>query len=261
MERVEHHGRTTAYRHVDRTDDGGGPGLCFVHGSGGTGRLWNGQLPLANRTPVTTLDLSGHGDSDDIDADAGYQTFAAYGDDVLAVLEETDDRVLVGSSLGGAVLMHLAIERDLDADALVLAGTGARLGVLDDLLTWLRTDFERAVDFLVEPGHLVQTDDPDVRERSRAILTETGRAVTHRDFLSCHRFDVRGDLDAIDGPALVVYGSEDKLTPPWFHEYLADHLPDATLVEIEGAAHLTMLESPAVFNEVLIDFLETRNLL
>lgn len=260
MERVDHHGRTTAYRRVDRTEDGG-PGLCFVHGSGGTGRLWNGQLPLANQTPITTLDLSGHGDSDDVDADAGYQTFSAYADDVLAVLDETGDRVLVGSSLGGAVVMHLVIERDPDIDAIVLSGTGARLGVLDDLLTWLRTDFERAVDFLAEPGHLVETDDPDVRERSRAILTETGRAVTHRDFLSSHRFDVRDDLDAIDVPTLVVYGSEDKLTPPWFHEYLADNLPDATLVEIEGAAHLSMLESPEVFNEVLVDFLDTQNML
>src|SRR6056297_2609747 len=115
MEDVTHHGRTTAYRTADR-DATGAPLLC-VHGSGGTHDVWNGQLGrLASDRPVVAVELSGHGDSQDVDADPGWETLSAYADDVLAVADETDAGVLVGNSLGGAVALQLVIERDHDLD-------------------------------------------------------------------------------------------------------------------------------------------------
>ncbi|WP_254863181.1 alpha/beta fold hydrolase [Halovivax gelatinilyticus] len=254
METVSHHGRVTAYRRVNRE---AGPGCCFVHGSGGTGRVWNGQLKLAGRTPLSMVDLSGHGESEDVDADPGYQTLSAYADDVLAVRDRTDDRILVGTSLGAAVVLHLCIDRNVDVDGIVLTGAGARLGVLDDLLTWLERDFDRAIEFLHEPGRFLRTEDPDVVSRSKSTLVETGRTVTQRDFLTCHEFDVREQLDAVDVPALVVYGSDDRLTPPWYHQHLAEMIPESTLVEIEDAAHLAMIDRPDAFNSVLAEFIDS----
>ncbi len=254
MQTVTHHGRKTAYELTDRGGDG--PPLCFVHGSGGSRDVWKGQHRLADRNPIVALDLSGHGESADIDAEPGYATLSAYVDDVAAVLEATDSRVLVGNSLGGAVAMQLLIERDPDLDAAVLAGTGARLGVLEDLLDWLEDDFERAIDFLHEPGRLFEDPDPELRDESMEQLRETGRQVTHRDFLTCHRFDVRADLSAIDVPTLAIYGEGDRLTPPRYHEYLADEIDDAWIAGLEDAAHLAMLEQPAAFNAALAEFLD-----
>lgn len=254
METVTHHGRQTAYAVADRGGDG--VPICFVHGSGGSSAVWKSQHRLADRHPVVTLDLSGHGDSEDIDASAGYPTLSAYADDVLAVLEATDSRVLVGNSLGGAVVMQLLIDRDPDVDAAVLAGTGARLGVLEDLLDWLETDFERAVEFLHGPDRLFHDPDPELRELSMEQLYETGRPVTSRDFRTCHRFDVRSDLGAIDVPTLALYGEYDQLTPPHYHEYLADEIDEAWIGELEDAAHLAMLEQPTAFNAAITEFLD-----
>ena len=254
METVTHHGRETAYEVADRGGDG--PPVCFVHGSGGSRDVWSAQHRLADRNPVVALDLSGHGDSDDVDARAGYATLSAYADDVLAVLEATDSRVLAGNSLGGAVAMQLLIERDVDLDAAILAGTGARLGVLEDLLDWLANDFDRAIEFLHGPDRLFHDPDPELSEESTEQLRETGQAVTHRDFLTCHRFDVRDDLDRIDVPALAVYGEHDQLTPPWYHEYLADEIDDAWIAAIEDAAHLAMVEQPTAFNAAVTEFLD-----
>jgi len=216
METVSHNDRETAYKVVDRGGDG--PPICFVHGSGGSHEVWNGQHTLADRYPIVTLDLSGHGDSDDVDASAGYTALSAYADDVLAVVDETDASVLVGNSLGGAVVLQILLEREFDPAAAVLTGTGARLGVLEDLLTWLNSDFERAVEFLHGPDRLFHDADPKVRERSMEQMYDTGRAVTQRDFLTSHEFDVRDRLGEIDTPSLAVYGEYDQLTPPWFHE-------------------------------------------
>lgn len=253
METVRHHGRETVYEIADR--GGSGPALCCVHGSGGSRDVWKSQHRLADRHPVVALDLSGHGDSEDVDADPGYGTLSAYAADLVAVTEATDARVLVGNSLGGAVVMHVLLERDLDLDAAVLAGTGARMGVLDDLLGWLEDDFDRAVEFLHGRDRLFHDPDPELRDRSMDQMYACGQAVTRRDFLTCHEFDVRERVSEIDVPTLAVYGEHDQLTPPWFHEYLADEIEESDLVEIDDAAHMTMLEQPAAFNDAVATFL------
>jgi pimeloyl-ACP methyl ester carboxylesterase len=253
MESVTHHGRTTGYQFSDRGT--GGRTALFVHGSGGAAPVWKSQFRLADRFPVAALDLSGHGASDDVDADPGYGTLSAYADDVLAVAEAVDAEVFVGNSLGGAVLLHATIEREVEPDALVLAGTGPRLPVLADLLAWLDDDFERAVEFLHEPGRLFYDPDEAALEVSGAAMHDAGQAVVRRDFRTCHEFDVREDLPAIEAPTLAVVGEHDELTPRWYHERLVDGIPDATLATVEDAAHLAMLERPEAFNAALTEFL------
>lgn len=258
MQTVTHHGRTTSYRRWFRSDPtDAGPTTLFVHGSGGSHGVWKSQARLGSDYPVVSLDLSGHGESDDVDADPGGEALAAYVDDVVAVARETDARVLVGNSLGGAVAMTLALERDLSLDGLVLTGTGARLSVLEDLLVWLEEDFERAVEFLHEPDHLFH--DPDQRdlELSKASMYETGQAVTSRDFQTCHRFDIRDELGDIDVPTLAVVGEYDRLTPRRYHDYLAEQIPECRVTVVADAAHLAMLERPEAFNDAVEAFLSS----
>lgn len=254
METVKHHGRRTAYQVADRGGDAA-PLLC-IHGSGGTSDLWQGQFKMADERPIVAVDLSGHGESDDITATPGYETLAAYAEDVVAVAEATDAEILVGASLGGAVALTIALEWEFDPEALVLAGAGARLSVLDDLLTWLEDDFDHAIEFLHRPDALFYDADEQVIERSKETLRETGQGVTARDFLTCHRFDVRDRLDEISAPSLAVVGEYDRLTPRWYHEYLADNIPECDLAVIGNAAHLAMVERPAAFNAVVRQFLK-----
>jgi pimeloyl-ACP methyl ester carboxylesterase len=254
MKHVTHHGRTTGYRLADRGGDG--PLRLFVHGSGGTHEVWKGQLArLSGEHPVAALDLGGHGDSEDFDADAGWETLSAYVDEVAAVAAAVGPAALVGNSLGGAVALQYAIERDHDLDALVLAGTGAKLPVLSDLLEWLDSDFERAVEFLHGEDRLFHDADAEYVELSIGAMRSVGRRVTARDFRTCHEFDVRDRLGEVAVPTLAVVGEHDKLTPPEYHERLAAEIPDGRYREIENAAHLAMLERPSAFNDALREFL------
>lgn len=256
METVTHHGRETAYRRVDRGGDGSA--LLCVHGSGGSHEVWRGQFRLADSRPVVALDLSGHGESGDADADPGYEALSAYVDDAVAVAEETDARVFVGNSLGGAVVQWLALEREYPVERLVLAGTGAKLAVLADLLDWLDDDFDRAVEFLHDPDRLFHAAGEETLDRSKAAMRAAGPEITRRDFRTCHEFDVRDRLGAIDAPALAVVGEYDKLTPPRYHAYLAEEMPDCESAVIRDAAHLAMLERPRAFNEAVAAFLDGR---
>ncbi|MCU4924414.1 alpha/beta hydrolase [Halobacteria archaeon AArc-dxtr1] len=253
METVDHHGRETAYRVVSGPDDGST--VCLVHGSGGSSATWSGQDALADAHTVVGVDLSGHGASADIDAAPGYTTLSAYADDVIAVARATDADVLVGASLGGAVVLHVLLEREFDPEAVIVTGVGPRPGVLEDLIEWLARDFERAVEFLHEPDRFFHDPESALRERSIEQLFETGRAVTERDFLTYHAFDARGELGAVSVPVLAVYGTYDQLSPPHEHERLAAALERASLVEVREAAHLPMCERPGAFNDAVRSFL------
>jgi pimeloyl-ACP methyl ester carboxylesterase len=257
METVTHDGRRTAYR---VRGDARHPTLLCVHGSGGTHAVWKSQLArLADDYRVAAVDLSGHGESDDIDTDPGAATLDAYAWDVLAVADEVEADVLVGNSLGGAVVLTAAIDHGVTPDAAVFAGSGAKLSVLDDLRDWLAGadgGFDRAVEFLHGDDMLFHSPSDRELAFSKTAMRECGRAVVERDFLSCHRFDARDRLDEVSCPVFALTGEHDRLTPPEFHEYLAEHVQDGAWTTIEDAAHLSMLESPSAFNDELRSFLD-----
>lgn len=252
METVTHDGRSTAYRRPG----GGDGGVLYVHGSGATHRIWVHQYGRSGAA-AAALDLSGHGRSGDLPADVEPEgVLEAYAADVLAVARETGARVLAGNSLGGAIVLWIALEREFDPAGLVLCGTGAKLSVHPDLLEWLASDFERALEELHRPGLLFHDPDPEIAERTAEAMRETGPEVTERDFRACDAFDVRDRLGEIDAPALAICGEHDGLTPPEYHEYLADHIPDCEFVELAGAAHLPMIERPEAFNGAVDGFVE-----
>lgn len=252
METVSHDGRTTAYRHATA---GSGPTVCYVHGAGGNHRVWANQYGESDTPPAVVPDLSGHGDSDDSSTAPGEETLEAYADDVVAVCEETDATVICGNSMGGAVALWIELERDLGVDALVLADSGAKLAVDPEFMQTLREDFEAAVETLHSPGVLFSDPTDELLERSRETMRATGRDVTLRDFETSDRFDVRDRLSEIETPTLALCGESDPLTPPKFHEYLAEELPNGTFREIEGAAHMPMLERPEAFDGAVRAFL------
>ncbi len=254
MQTVAHHGRSTAYTYSDRNGEPDSGMLC-IHGSGGSHVLWEGQFELTERLPMAALDLSGHGESQDVTAAPGYETLEAYAEDVVAVLEATDCRILMGHSLGGAVALWVALEYDLPLKGLVLANTSARLAVLSDLLALLETDFEHAVDFLHGPNRFFYAPDAASHKLSKQVLIETGQAVTVRDFKTAHRFDVRDRLSELTLPAAAIVGEYDRLVPLAYQRHFTAEM-DCSLLQIEHTAHLSMLEQPTTFNGAVTMFLD-----
>lgn len=259
METVRHDDRETAYRIAKPGADG--PTALYVHGSGGTHQLWAHQYAPGGPThPAVALDLSGHGDSDEVDTPAGPDTLSAYAADVTAVARETGADFLVGNSLGGAVVFEVLLETDFEPAGAVFVGSGAKLAVHERLRDALESDFDDAIEMLHRPSMLFAEDDDRLLERSVATMREVGREVTQRDFLTCHTFDVRDRLGEIDVPVLAVVGDADQLTPPSYHEYLAEQIDDCVWTTIHGAGHLAMLERPDAFNETVESFIATRDL-
>ncbi len=82
---------------------------------------------------------------------------------------------------------------------------------------------------------------PDVFVRqTTALMTRTGSA------------DV---LPTYDGKSLVLCGEHDEPCPPERHRQIAGLLPDARLVIVPDAGHVTTLEAPEAVNAALADWL------
>ena len=63
------------------------------------------------------------------------------------------------------------------------------------------------------------------------------------------------NLKNISVPTLLVYGEVDPLTPPHVGAYMQERIDGSRLEIIAGAGHMTNLEQPAAFNEVVMSFL------
>jgi pimeloyl-ACP methyl ester carboxylesterase len=64
------------------------------------------------------------------------------------------------------------------------------------------------------------------------------------------------DLAAIRVPVAIVQAEHDEFIRPEHAAYLARSIPGATLVDLPGVSHFAPLQRPALFNRVMLDFLD-----
>src|SRR5580704_4066013 len=115
-----HHGDVRVYYEVH----GSGPGVAFVHGSGGHHAAWWQQVAaLRDDYSVITMDLRGFGCTrwtEEHDA-------RSFPGDIIAVLDAVaeaggpDRSVLIGQSIGAAAALRAALSRPDRAAGVVLA--------------------------------------------------------------------------------------------------------------------------------------------
>jgi pimeloyl-ACP methyl ester carboxylesterase len=68
--------------------------------------------------------------------------------------------------------------------------------------------------------------------------------------------DAEHTLPSILAPTLVVGGTRDVITPPWFSRRIAQSIPQAELFMITGATHYAAAEYPALIAERVEHFLK-----
>jgi pimeloyl-ACP methyl ester carboxylesterase len=217
--------------------------LVFLHGSGDSATLWSRLLPLLKDYPTLALDLPGHGAQADRPGPAE-MTVADYADSVRSMLarQQLNEVCLVGHSLGSAIALRLAVEYPSIVCRLVLIGAGARLRVLPEVLQQARTAPAPALHRLVSlgfaPGH------EDQAEAYFEAMAPTAPGMLHRDLAACDSFDMMEDLGRVAQPTLILVGDTDRLTPPKYARYLADHLARAALTTIPDVGHYLPVEAP-----------------
>jgi len=229
---------------------GQGPPLVLVHGLGGNAngfaRLLLGLKP--HFSSVYALDLPGNGFSPL--PDKGALALEEH----LAVLHAFCQEVvrtpalLVGNSLGGALVLTLAAKYPDDVCALVLlAPAGARLPAVrfQELMARLEVHtLKQGVAFTRRLFHraplsalLFASQMPKVHN------TEAVRAIRAQarveDYLSPET------LGRVAVPTLLLWGASEKLLPEEMLSYFRAYLPASARIEVvQGVGHVPQMERP-----------------
>ena len=89
---------------------------------------------------------------------------------------------------------------------------------------------------------------------TRGYLTRNSSAF-ERQMKANVTHDVRGQLNRITVPTLILVGKQDELTPPRMAKELKTEMADARLVVLEQGGHGLYWEVPNLFNKAVLDFL------
>jgi class 3 adenylate cyclase len=221
---------------------------------------------LGSFARVINFDRRGSGLSDPV-ADA--PTLEERMDDVRAVMDAagSERAVLMGISEGVPMSILFAATYPERVQALVSYGGMARSTQADDY------PFAQPVDALIESGaELVlpywgqgavievsapsQADDPDARafaaRMERASASPGMLASLGQMFIE---IDVRDVVPTVQVPTLVLHRRFDHLVNVRHGRWLADHLPNAKLVELAGGDHLPWGEGAEELIDEVQEFL------
>ena len=233
---------------------GEGLPIVFVHGSLGNHISWEFQKQLSEEYRLVLLDLPGHGESDPLDEEISVKLYADYVAEFVRGLG-IEKMVVVGHSLGGAICIQLALDYPELLRAVVLVGSGAKLGVLPTILEALRTNFEESIELAIGGMAFAEKANPELIEMAKSECLKCKQEVGYSDFAACNIFDVRERISEISVPTLIIVGSEDKLTPVKWSQYLNDKISNSSLKVIENAGHMVMIEQPEELNQAILTFL------
>jgi pimeloyl-ACP methyl ester carboxylesterase len=227
--------------------------VLLLHGQPGSGRDWDRvRGAIGDRAITIPFDRPGW------DGRSAPASLAANAEAALAALDDAgaDRATVVGHSFGAAVAAWLAVDHPDRVSALVLAAPAASVASLLPLDRLLAT---RVLGDLVGSAALASAgavlaaaplrglvaarlavDERYLRAAGRVLV----RPSTWRTFAAEQRMLVR-DLPALESrlgdisaPTTIAIGTADVIVPLSSARELAQQIPGAELVELEGATHL-----------------------
>lgn len=260
-----------------RGADDSGPPLLLIHGWAMHGGMWRGAAEkLAQYFHVLAVDLPGHGFSVGRDSSRHSGDVGMNPDLHLdAIVDELSAQFngplnVCGWSLGGQVALRWAMLHPQQVQRLILVASTPCFARREG---WSHA---MSMELLLEFGAALQQHYALTLKRFLALQVrggeqERGLLEELRDTLfSCgepdldalqaglailRNCDLRSALPFIAQPALIIAGEHDALVSMEASLYMAQQMPFARLVRIQGAAHAPFLSHPEVFVGQLTDFL------
>lgn len=224
--------------------------------------LWDAQVEYLTKAgfKVTAPDLAGFGES----RRPQEPSLALMAEQVLSHVSRP--AVFAGLSMGGYLLMEIlrraphvvtgAIFLDTKAGADDEAARAVRLQVADQVLA--TGDLGALADAMLPKllGETTLAQRPEVVATVRSwIESAPPEAVASAQRAMADRPDSLTTLRNYEGPAVVVWGSEDRISPAADQRAMLAAMPQAVGREIPAAGHLTAVETPDAVNDVLLEVL------
>lgn len=242
--------------------------VVLIEGLGYGRWMWRWQRSrLESDYRLVVPDNRGTGNSA---APEGPYTMEAMASDVEAVLADAGigRAHLVGASMGGMIALQYALEYDR-AESLTLLGSSPGGPEEEPIPEATRerifaspedADERETIRHRMEPAFSERfyQDRRDLVDRivEWRVEQDAGEDARRAQAAAVEAFDVSDRLDEIELPTLVLHGTADGVVPVRNGRLLAEGLPHAEFVAIEGGSHLAFVEEPDLVTEHVRTFLD-----
>ena len=250
---------------ISFSDLGSGSPLLFLHGWMMSKKIWHFQLPLASTLRMITMDLRGHGRSDP----TGF-SYAACLNDIEILLDylAIEKIIIVGWSMGAQLAIKAAAALKERISGLILVGGTSRFCSADDYPCGLAAKEVRGMavrlkrDNKVTAGQFFKnmfsenetafSDLQDIAAKTISSLPPLQVSLTALSELTST--DFRHLLPGTNIPVLLMHGAEDSICPVGAAEFMAKHLPLASIKIFPSSGHAPFLTGPEIFNAEVCGF-------
>ncbi len=246
---------------------GAGPALVFLHAFPLGKFMWDAEAEtLSGRHRVVRFDARGFGGTP---PGGGPLTMDRIADDAAELMDHLgiETAVVAGCSMGGYAAFAFVRRHPGRLAGLVLQDTRAGADTAEARANRatlasrvLEQGAEAAADAFLPKlvGETTHRQNPDLAGRLRErILATSPLGIAEALHGLGTRADSRETLRHVEVPTLVVVGEEDVLTPPEEAEAIAAAIAGSRLEMIPRAGHLSNLENPSAYHDVLARFLDS----
>ena len=235
---------------------GTGKPIVFVHGNTASS-LWYERVINIPGYHGLAPDMPCFGRSSPFDEEI---TIDRYSESIAGFMDVKGikDAVVVGHSLGGCVVQMLAINHPDLVKAMVLIDSGAPTGLLTPkdhhpFIQLMRTNRKvleqalRAVVPTLKEEAFFQKLVDEAQPMAPQAWIGNAEALSH--------FDISSRCSEYRGSVLVIRGALDGLITDEMAQQTARAYSNAKLVTLDGIGHSVIVEDPALFQEILQEFL------
>lgn len=240
----------------------GAPWLVFSNSLATNLTMWDDQArELKQAYRVLRYDQRGHGGTD---APAGRYSFATLLADAVALMDELGIKKthFAGLSMGGATALGLAEHHPDRLDRVIVCDSPCQSTPVS-AQQWeerIAIAEKQGMEPLVEPT-VARWFPPEVLEANPPHLDKVRRMIRTtpvNGFIGCGAaladHDYAAAVATVTRPVLFMAGEKDGVTP-FAMRKLCTALPGSRYAELPGAGHISNMDQPRAFTEVLRDFL------
>lgn len=169
---------------------------------------------------------------------------------------ELENFILVGNSLGGHLAVNYLLSEPEKVTALVLTGSS---GLFENTFG---TSFPKRNDYEFikqKTEYTFYSPKTATKELVDNVFENTSKRENALRIVmlakSAMRESVEDTLPNILVPTLLIWGKQDRITPPFVGEDFNRLIPNSELYFIDECGHAPMLEQPLVFSRIMRNFI------
>lgn len=242
--------------HYSESGPSEGVPVVLLHGWGcNHSTLKSIENILADKMHVYSLDIAGHGQTEEPDGIWGIEDFTRQLESFIMTLGISCP-ILIGHSFGGRMSILYASRNDVRKVVLVdAAGVKPRRSLKYYFKVYSYKIAKKCLPIILgkSRGEKIisnyrkkagSSDYNNASPRMRAVMSK------------CVNEDLCSVMPSIKAPTLLIWGTDDTATPLSDAKKMERLIPDAGLVSFDGCGHYSFLDNPVGFKAVLKEFLK-----